>query len=310
MAGADVHHERRPALGYALVVVAVLLFAVNGAVSKVLLVSGLSSLRLTEVRCTGALAGLLLVLAGTGRGRPSLRARELPLLVAFGVGGLVAVQLLYFVAIRRIPIGIALLVQYVAPVLVALWARYVLHEPVRRRIWAALALSLAGLSLIVEVWSGVELDGIGVTAALGAALAYAVYVLLAEHGVARRDPISLSAYGFLFASLFWAIVQPWWSFPAGVVGDRVSLLGNLAGTRLPVWALISWMVVLGTIVPFALIASALRHVSATRASILAMIEPVAGALVAYLWLGESLSAVQLTGGGIVLGGILLAQTAR
>ncbi len=310
MAGADVHHERRPALGYALVVVAVLLFAVNGAVSKVLLVSGLSSLRLTEVRCTGALAGLLLVLAGTGRRRPSLRARELPLLVAFGVGGLVAVQLLYFVAIRRIPIGIALLVQYVAPVLVALWARYVLHEPVRRRIWAALALSLAGLSLIVEVWSGVELDGIGVTAALGAALAYAVYVLLAEHGVARRDPISLSAYGFLFASLFWAIVQPWWSFPAGVVGDRVSLLGNLAGTRLPVWALISWMVVLGTIVPFALIASALRHVSATRASILAMIEPVAGALVAYLWLGESLSAVQLTGGGIVLGGILLAQTAR
>lgn len=310
MAGADVHHERRPALGYALVVVAVLLFAVNGAVSKVLLVSGLSSLRLTEVRCTGALAGLLLVLAGTGRGKPSLRARELPLLVAFGVGGLVAVQLLYFVAIRRIPIGIALLVQYVAPVLVALWARYVLHEPVRRRIWAALALSLAGLSLIVEVWSGVALDGIGVTAALGAALAYAVYVLLAEHGVARRDPISLSAYGFLFASLFWAIVQPWWSFPAGVVGDRVSLLGNLAGTRLPVWALISWMVVLGTIVPFALIASALRHVSATRASILAMIEPVAGALVAYLWLGESLSAVQLTGGGIVLGGILLAQTAR
>ena len=70
------------------------------------------------------------------------------------------------------------------------------------------------------------------------------------------------------------------------------------------------MIVVGTIVPFLLLVGALRHIPATRAGVTAMFEPVAGALVAYAWLGESLSGVQLTGGAIVLTGILLAQTAR
>jgi drug/metabolite transporter (DMT)-like permease len=70
------------------------------------------------------------------------------------------------------------------------------------------------------------------------------------------------------------------------------------------------MIVVGTIIPFLLLVGALRHISATRAGVTAMFEPVAGALVAYAWLGESLTATQLVGGAIVLAGILLAQTAR
>nr|MDP8911799.1 DMT family transporter [Actinomycetota bacterium] len=137
-----------------------------------------------------------------------------------------------------------------------------------------------------------------------------LYVLAAERGLGRRDAVSLSCFGFVFAALFWAAVQPWWSFPAGVLGERVSLLGNVAGTELPVWLLVVWMIVLGTIVPFGLIVAALRHLSATRVGIVAMIEPVAAALVAYLWLAESLSPTQLVGGAVVLAGIVLAQTAR
>ena len=72
----------------------------------------------------------------------------------------------------------------------------------------------------------------------------------------------------------------------------------------------AWMVVFGTVVPFLLLVGALRHVSATRAAIIAMLEPVAGALIAYLWLGESLDPGQLVGGGIVLAAVFLAQTAR
>lgn len=301
--------QPRPALGYAMVAVAAALFAVNGTVSKVVLASGIGSGELTEVRCAGALIGLALSAALTRPASLRIRVGELPLLVALGTG-LALVQWSYFFAIHRLDIGIALLIQYIAPILVALWARFVFHEPVRRRIWAALALSLGGLTLIVEIWHGGRLSGPGVAACLVAAVTYAAYILIAERGVRSRDPISLAAWGFFFATLFWTVAAPWWNFPAGRVGHDVSLLGNLASTHLPVWALMLWVVVLGAIVPFGLIVGALRHISATRAGITAMLEPVVAIVVAWAWLGESLAPVQLSGAALTLLGIGLAQTAR
>src|SRR5229473_638558 len=301
--------QPRPGLGYAMVAIAATLFAVNGSVSKVILGSGISSGQLTEVRCAGALIGLAL-LAVVRRPR-SLRVRvaDLPLLIALGIG-LALVQWAYFFAIHRLDIGVALLIQFVAPIFVALWARFVFHEPVRRRIWAALALSLAGLTLIVEIWHGGRLSGPGVAACGLTAISLAAYFLIAERGVRRRDPISLSAWGFLVATIFWSLLAPWWSFPGRRVDDHVSLLGNLASTHVPLWLLMLWMVVLGGIVPFALVVSALRHISATRAGITAMLEPVVAIIVAWAWLGESLQPVQLSGAALTLLGIGLAQTAR
>jgi len=302
--------EPRPVLAYVMVSAAALLWALNGTVSKVILASGVSSLRLAEVRSTGAVVLLGSALAILRPQSLRVRRSELPFLVFFGICGLALVQWLYFIAIHRIQIGISLVIQYIAPVLVAAWARFVMHEPVRRRIWVALVLALGGLSLVVDLWHGVNLDSLGVAAAIGAAFAYALYVLLAERAVGTRDPASLLAWGFLFAAVFWAVVQPWWSFPAQLVDNHVSLHGNLAGWHLPVWTLMAWMVVFGTVVPFLLLVGALRHVSATRAAIIAMLEPVAGALIAYLWLSESLDLGQLVGGGIVLTAVFLAQTAR
>jgi drug/metabolite transporter (DMT)-like permease len=293
-----------------MVTAAAVLFGFNGTIAKIVLHSGISSLRLSEIRSAGAFLGLVLVVLAT---RPQVlrtSRRELPFLVLFGACGVAFVQLFYFLAIQRLPIGIALLIEYLAPLLVALWARFVAGEPVRRRIWLALALSLLGLSLVVDVWQGVSLDGAGVAFALLGALSYAVYLLLAQHSVAGRDPVSLLAYGFLFASLLWTAIQPWWSFPAGIVGGDVSLLGRLAGSHLPLWSLLACLVVLGTMAPFALIVGSLRHLSATRVGIIATLEPVAGALIAYAWLGETLGAVQLAGGAVVLAAIFLAQTAR
>ena len=302
--------ERGPVTGYTMVIAAALLFAVNGTVSKVVLQSGISSLELTQVRATGAFLGFALALLITKRNSLRLRVRELPYLIAFGVAGVAFVQWLYFVAIERLPIGIALLIQYLAPLLIALWARTVMHEPVRRRIWLALGLALVGLAFVVEAWHGLSLDGLGVAAALAAAVAYAVYVLMAERAVGRRDPASLICYGFLFAALFWAAVQPFWRFPAGRFDDDVSLLGHLSGWSLPVWALMLFVVVVGTMITFLLVTAALRHISATKVGIVAMLEPVAATVVAFLWLGESFGATQLVGGAIVLAAILLAQTAR
>jgi drug/metabolite transporter (DMT)-like permease len=303
--------EPRPALGYAMVWTAALLFAVNGTVSKVVLASGLSSLELTQVRSTGAFLGLALALLLTHRERLRVTRRELPFLIVFGVTGVAFVQWFYFLAIHRLPVGIALLIQYLAPLIVAVFARYVLHEPVRRRIWLALGLALFGLSLIVELWTeGGTLDAVGVAAALAGAVAYAVYVLMAERGVRARDPISLACLGFGFAAVFWLIVQPIWQFPVELLDDRTSLLGNLADVTAPVWLLLLFVVVVGTMVTFGLIVSALRHISATRVGIVAMIEPVAAAVVAWLWLGETLGPAQLVGGAVVLCAIALAQSSR
>ena len=303
---------RRPAVGYALVLVAVSLWAVNGTVGKIIVDSGdISALRLAELRSTGA--GLVLFVA-VGLVRPatlSVSRREVGFLAVFGIGGLAFVHFLYFVAITHLDIGIALVIQYIAPVLVALWARFFVHEPVRRRLWLALALALAGLSLVVELWSGTALDGVGVAASLAAACAYALYILMAERSLQRgRDVFSLLAWGFIFATAFWTIAQPWWSFPWSRLTAHASLLGRLDHVAAPVWLLVGYVVLLGTVVPFVLMITALHHIPATRATVVAMAEPVLGGLVAYAWLEESIGPFQIAGGILVLAGIVLAQTAR
>jgi len=305
-------HDRRPLLGYAMVWTAATIFAVNGTVSKVVLDSaGLSTVDLTQARSIGAFLGFALVLAVLRPQSLRIGRRELLYLAAFGVTGVASVQWLYFVAIHRLPVGIALLIEYLAPLIIALWARYVFHEPVRRRIWLALVLALAGLSMIVDVWSGgVALDRVGVAAALAGAGAYALYVLMADRAVQRRDPLSVACYGFLFAALFWLVVQPLWEFPFGRLDDNASLLGNAEELSLPVWLLVAFVVIVGTMVSFGLIVTALRHIPATRVAIVAMVEPVAASVVAWAWLGETLGAEQLAGGAVVLAAIALAQTAR
>jgi drug/metabolite transporter (DMT)-like permease len=309
--GPSVAVERRPEVGYALTLAAATLFALNGVVSKVILTSGLGSLRLTEVRCLGALVGIAAILLLFRRESLRVRGRrDLLLLVVFGVAGVALVQLFYFLAIERLDIGVSLVIQYLGPLLVALWARFVMKEHVRPRIWAALILALGGLSLVVDLWRGVSLDSAGVAFSLISAVTFACYLLLAEQAVGSRDSLSLLCYGFLFASVFWAIAQPWWSFPTEIPGRDISLHGNLAHLHLPVWALMLWMIVLGTIVPFFLFVGALRHLPVTRVGLIAMIEPVVATLVAFAWLDETLTAQQLVGGAVVLVGILLAHTAR
>lgn len=300
----------RAPLGYAMVALAATLFAVNGTVSKVILGSGIDAEQLTEVRCAGAMLGLLLIVAATRPASLPLRRSELPVVVALGVVGLALVQWSYFYAIHRVAIGIALVVQFVGPILVALWARFVYGEDVRARIWVALVLALAGLLLVVEIWQADRPDTAGLAAAALAAVTYAAYILLAERGVRTRDPVSLSAWGFFFATAFWSVLAPWWRFPAGRVDDDASLLGNLAASHLPVWGLIVWMIVLGTIVPFALVVAALQRITATRAGITAMLEPVLAIVIAWAWLGESLDAVQVSGAAVTLAGVSLALSSR
>ena len=303
--------DERRGLGYLMVAVAATLFAVNGIVSKVILLgSDLSSVELTQIRSTGAAAGLLVFLLVFSRARLRVGRRELLFLVVFGVTGVAFVQWLYFVAIEKVPVGIALLIQFLAPLFVALFARFVYREHIRRRIWLALILCISGLAVIVEIWSGVAFDTVGITAALAASFALTAYILMAERERRHRDPVSLSFYGFLFAALFWAAVQPLWTFPWEGLGEAASLQGNLAERSAPVWLLVAFVVVVGTMITFSLLTGALRHITATRASIVATLEPVLATVIAWLWLDETFGSEQLVGGAVVLTGIFIAQTAR
>ena len=156
----------RPAAGYVYTVVAAALFGINGTVSTLALQAGIEPTRLTALRCTGAAVGLLAVLAVTAPGRLRLTLRDVPFLAVFGVVGVALTQFLYYVAIGRLPVGIALVFEMTAPVLIALYVRLVRKEPVRRRLWTALLLSLSGLVFVAQVWQGGgSLDPLGVAAA-------------------------------------------------------------------------------------------------------------------------------------------------
>ena len=285
-----------------------ILFAVNGTVSKLVLRAGIEAPQLTLLRAAGAFAGTLalsLLLRPGGR-RLRVSARQLPLLIGYGLTGFFLVPLLYFVAIARLPVGIALLFEYMSPLLVALWARFGQHQRVRPRLWVGLVLSLAGLGCVAEVWGDLKLNGIGVLAGCGAALFLTGYYVLGERGVAQRDALSLNTWAFGASALAGLLVRV---ATAGVGGWAP--LGATSG-GIPVALLCGYVVVLGSIVPYLLVAAALRHLPATSVGILGMIEPVVASAVAWLTLGsgEALDPAQLTGGALVLAGVALAETAR
>ena len=118
----------------------------------------------------------------------------------------------------------------------------------------------------------------------------------------------MTCFGLGFASLAWAVVAPWWSFPTSELSVSVELPHGLGSVPVAVLAL--WGIGFGTIAPFTLSISALKHLPATTVGIVATFEPVAAAVIAWVWLGEALVAVQILGGVVVLAGILLAETSR
>lgn len=284
------------------------LFAVNGTVSKLVLRAGIEAPQLTLLRAAGAFAGLLALSLALRPGARRLRVstNQLPLLLGYGLAGFFLVPMLYFVAISRMPVGIALLFEFTAPLLVALWARFGQHQRVRPRLWGGLALSLVGLACVAEVWGELKLDGLGVLAGFGAAVLLAFYFVLGARGVERRDPLSLTTWAFGASAVAGLLTQ---AATAGTGGWAP--LGTTSG-GVPVLLLCGYVVVFGSILPYLGVAAALRHLPATSVGIIGMVEPVIAATVAWLTLGtgEALNAAQLAGGTLVLAGVALAETAR
>lgn len=307
---AAMDRSRNPALGVALVACGALLFTLNAGVSRVALRHGVSAEVLTTLRLTGTLA--FLVLAALLFRRSALRpprGRTLLLVVAHGLIGVALLQLTYFVAIDRLPVGMALLIEYQAPVIVALWARFVYRERVHRRLWAGLGLAVVGLALATEVWRGASFDTLGLLAGVGAALSYSCYFLIGEAGVGRLDPLRVALWSFLVATVAMNLL-----FPLGGLDVSLSssapLLGRLDEWALPLALVLLWIVALGTLAPFFMQLWALQFVPATTVTAIALLEPIGVSALGWWWFGETLSFVAVLGCVAVVAGIVLAQSAR
>jgi drug/metabolite transporter (DMT)-like permease len=310
--GVAAAREPHAGRGYALYLVAALLFSVNGTVSKTLLLGGIPASVLSQVRVTGAFVILFAVVALTRPAALRLRRSELPLLLVYGIVGTALTQFLYFASIQRLPIGITLLIEFTAPLVIAVWFRVAWHHPTKPIVWAALVTALLGLAIVAEVWEGLTLDPVGVAFAVGAMLALVVYYLSADVAVHRpepRDPVSLTMWGMAAATVFWAILQPPWTIPFDQFAGSLHLFGE-AGPQVPATALATWMVVMGTVFPFSLVVVSMQHLRASQASVVGMTEPIFATVIAWLVLGETLAPVQVLGAAIVLGSVLVAERNR
>lgn len=296
-------------MGYLYGFLAALLFGANGSVTKVILGSGLDPLQVTQLRTLGTclIAGAILLLVDRSAFR--LSWRQVGVMAILGVVGVALLQATYAFAIERLPVGIALLLEYLAVLIVALVAFFFLKEKVRSRVWVAIACVLVGLAIVAQIWAS-TLDALGVVMALGAAVTLAIYFLIGERQVAATSPLAVAFWTSGFAALFWAPFSGWWHIDVGVFAHSVSLEGNLSEVVVPLWVPFAWLIILGSFMPFLLSFAALGRLKATAGGIVASSEIVFAFAVAWLWLGEALTAFQIVGAAIVVVGIVLAQTAR
>ena len=287
-----------------------LTFSVNGIFSTVVL-EHMSAFRLAQIRAISAFALLFLFALIFRRELLRISKRELPIAIAYGIIGFAFVNVGYFLGIERgLPLGLVLVLEFTAPIWIALWIKYVRKGFVAQDMWVAIALSLLGLLLVTKIWDGFTFDLLGLVGALGSAFALTGYFLIGEKFGAGRHPISSTIIGLGIAGAFWAIVLPIWKFPTAIFTAKMDIHGYLAGHLFPGWLLLLWVVVMGTIVPYLFVISGLRLLSASKSSVIGMLEPVLAGIFAWIWLNQSWDSIQLVGAAIVLIGIYLADRSK
>lgn len=302
---------KKPVLGYTLYFAAAVLWALNGTVAKVILTAVGDPLRVSQFRGTATGAILVLAVLFTRPRRFKAGPRELGLLACYGIVGVACCQWFYFESINLIPITISLLIEFMAPIFVVLFVRFVWKEPVRPTVWLGLILATGGLAVVQQVWLGMTLNPRGIQFAIGSMMCLIVMYLIADKASRNRDPISLLMWAFVFSGCFFAILRPWQTFPWEAFSGDVQPFDNRSLT-VPIIYLFGYLVIGGTLMPYILVINSVRHIGGAGASIMGLTEPPVAAVIAWAVLGSSqaLNAIQMVGGLIILLGILVAENAR
>lgn len=296
-------HVAHRGRGTALVLLAALFFSTSGTLGKPAMLAGFTPEQVAAARI--GLAGLVLLLgvALFAPGKLRVRKADLPVLIGYGLLGVAGVQLMYFVAVGRIPVGVAILLEFTSPVLIALWVRFVRKHRLPRAMWGGIALAMVGLALVAQVWEGLSLDGVGLLAGIGAAFCGTGYFLLGERAVADQDPLGLVTWGMVIGAVAVCIVAPPWTWPYALMDDAVAF----GPWQPPIWLLLIALALIGTVFAYFTGISALRHLPASLASVLGLIEPVLATAAAWALIGESLAWTQALGAAILLTGAFIVQ---
>lgn len=278
-------------------------FGTSGAFGKALIGAGMAPLQASWVRVAGATLVLVPVAFALRWRSVAAALRQWRLLVPYGLLGVAGCQTLYFVAASRLPVGVAILLEFTGPVLVVGWTQFVLRTALPRSAALGVAIALAGLACVVQVWAGLRLDLLGVLAGLGAAACQATFFLVADRAGGRIDPLVMIAAGFFLATAVLAAFAPPWRIPWRELAGGVALGDRVA----PGWLLLGVLVLVSTVIAYIASVAAVHRLSAPVASAVGYVEAVWAAVFAWLTLGEHLSAVQVAGGAIVLAGAFVAQ---
>ncbi|MER5362393.1 EamA family transporter [Streptomyces sp. NPDC002785] len=281
-------------------------FGGSGVAAKPLIEAGLDPLHVVWLRVAGA---ALVMLPVAWRHRGLVRNRPI-LLLGFGLLAVAGVQAFYFAALSRIPVGVALLVEYLAPALVLGWVRFVQRRPVTRGAAVGVVLAVGGLACVVEIWSGLSFDVVGLLFALGAACCQVGYFVLSDQGSADGaeggeppHPVGVIAYGLLIGTVVLTVVARPWGMDWSVLGGSA----GMDGTDVPAWLLLGWIVLMSTVIAYVTGVISVRLLSPAVAGVVACLEAVVATVLAWVMLGEYLSAPQLIGGSLVLIGAFIAQ---
>ena len=278
------------------------LWAGAAAIASSLFDRGVEPIELVAARAVVATVGFALIPAawssGDRRGRHSGRQKGGAWVIALGLA-LALVNLAYYVAIERLAVAVAIVLQYSAPALVVLWTTFVSRRRPSGRVVIALVAAMAGVVLVSEVVAGElgRFDTLGVAMGLASAILFASYTLLSERVERDYGPLNAVFRAFATASLVWLILLVPLGWPSALFESENILPILFVGLA-------------GTLAPFSLYVWGVSHIKSERASIAATLEPVLAALFAWLWLEESLSPAQIAGGALVLGAVVALQVRR
>ncbi|WP_405935774.1 EamA family transporter [Streptomyces sp. NBC_00726] len=296
------HASQGRSAGLGLALASAFAFGGSGVAAKPLIEAGLDPLHVVWLRVAGA---ALVMLPVAWRHRALVRSRPV-LLLGFGLLAVAGVQACYFAAISRIPVGVALLVEYLAPALVLGWVRFVQRRPVTRAAALGVVLAAGGLACVVEVWAGLGFDVVGLALALGAACCQVGYFVLSDQGGGAEPPhpVGVIAYGLLIGALVLTVIARPWGMDWSVLGGGTVM----DGTAVPAWLLLIWIVLLATVIAYVTGVISVRLLSPAVAGVVACLEAVIATVLAWVLLGEHLAAPQLIGGALVLAGAFIAQS--
>lgn len=292
--------------GHLSVTGAAVLWGISGALAKYLFASkSVPPFLLVQVRMGLSFLLLALTLGVLAPRMLKVGRGDLGYLMIWGIGGMAAVQFTYLLTISETNVATAIFLQYLAPVLTAVYAWLVEGERLDRALLVALALAMTGSYLLVFGASAKLLvSPLGLASGLASALAMSFYTIYGSKRVGRLSPWTLLCYGLGIGSLFWVLLDTGlWA-----VGRPTVALAPLTDPSL--WLFFVYIATLATIVPFGLYLTGLRWISPTHATITGMLEPVMGGIAAYLFLRESLQVVQVLGGGLIVVAVILLQALR